>query len=302
MKEKHRKDIRRKLRVLNDVSKWGSVARTCRHYGIGRATFYIWKKDYEVLGEKGLINGKPCPENPRLRIAAPIQEKIFHLRKTYHFGPVRISWYLERYHGLKVSQGGIRKVLERNGMNRLPQNNKVRSPGTEFKSYEKQIPGHHVQVDAKFLFFHDKNGKRIKRFQFTAIDDSTRLRVLKVYEKHTQASAIDFVDHLVKKFPFRIKMIRTDNGHEFQAKFHWHVNDLGIDHAYIKKGSPHLNDKVERSHRTDEEEFYRFLKYKDDSDLEQKMEAWERFYNRDRPHGAHKGKTPIEILTEKLQA
>jgi len=60
-------------------------------------------------------------------------------------------------------------------------------------------------------------------------------------------------------------MIRTDNGHEFQAKFHWHVNDQGIDHAYIKKASPHLNGKVERSHRTDEDEFYRFLKYKDDS-------------------------------------
>jgi transposase InsO family protein len=299
--EQQRRCVRRKLKILADLERLGNVSRLCRHYGISRQSYYIWKREYEAEGEEGLINNKPCPENPRLRIAAPIQEKIFHLQKNYHFGPVRMSWYLLRYHGLKVSQGGIRKVLERNGMNRLPTNNKVRRAGTDFKRYEKQLPGHHVQVDAKFLFFKNKSGKRIKRFQFTAIDDATRLRVLKVYEKHTQASAIDFVEHVVKRFPFRIRSIRTDNGHEFQAKFHWHVNDLGIDHVYIKKASPHLNGKVERSHRTDEEEFYRFLKYKDDSDLGQKMEAWERFYNRDRPHGAHKGKTPIEVLNERLQ-
>lgn len=46
-----------------------------------------------------------------------------------------------------------------------------------------------------------------------------------IYDKHTQANAIDFVDHIIEKFPFRIKEIKTDNGHEFQAKFHWHVED-----------------------------------------------------------------------------
>jgi hypothetical protein len=28
--------------------------------------------------------------------------------------------------------------------------------------------------------------------------------------------------------------------------------------------------------------------------------VWERFYNYDRPHGAHGGKTPYEVLREKL--
>jgi transposase InsO family protein len=62
--------------------------------------------------------------------------------------------------------------------------------------------------------------------------------------------------------------VSTDNGHEFQAKFHWHVEDKGIRHAYIKAGSPQLNGKVERSHRSDEEEFYQLLTYRDDVDLE----------------------------------
>jgi RHS repeat-associated protein len=47
----------------------------------------------------------------------------------------------------------------------------------------------------------------------------------------------------------------SPNGHEFQALFHWHCEDLGIRHVYIKKTSPHLNGKVERSYLTDQTEF-----------------------------------------------
>lgn len=110
-----------------------------------------------------------------------------------------------------------------------------------------------------FLTFKGKRGEKVRRFQYTAIDDATRVRALKVYEKHTQANAIDFVNHIIEKFPFRIREIRTDNGHEFQAKFHWHVEDIGIRHAYIKKGTPQLNGKVERSHRSDQQEFTNYL-------------------------------------------
>jgi len=45
--------------------------------------------------------------------------------------------------------------------------------------------------------------------------------------------------------------IQTDNGAEFQSSFHYHVLDKGIAHTYIKPASPHLNGKVERSHRID---------------------------------------------------
>jgi transposase InsO family protein len=79
-----------------------------------------------------------------------------------------------------------------------------------------------------------------------------------------------FVDCLISKFPFRIREIRTDNRHEFQAKFHWHVEDRGIRHAYIKPASPQLNGKVERFYRSDQEEFYQPMTYKDDVDLEAK--------------------------------
>jgi transposase InsO family protein len=65
---------------------------------------------------------------------------------------------------------------------------------------------------------------------------------------------LTFVDYVVKRFPFRIHTVRTDKGHEFQAKFHWHVEDLGLVHSYIRVRTPHLNGKVERSHSTDHQE------------------------------------------------
>jgi transposase InsO family protein len=80
--------------------------------------------------------------------------------------------------------------------------------------------------------------------QYTAIDDATRIRSLKVYKRHTQGNAINFVNHVIDKLPFRIQQIRTDRGHEFQAQFHWHVEDLGIRHVYIKARTPQHNGKV----------------------------------------------------------
>ena len=163
------------------------------------------------------------------------------------------------------------------------------------------MPGHHIQVDVKFLTFRGKRGEKVRRFQYTAIGDATRVRALKVYEKHTQVNAIDFIEHIIEKFPFRIREVRTDNGHELQAKFHWHVEDSGVRHAYIKRGTPQLNGKVERSHRSNQQESYQLLSYKGDVDLEVKLDEWERFYNFVRPHGAHNGKTPYEALRDKLK-
>ena len=84
-------------------------------------------------------------------------------------------------------------------MNRLPRGARMRKVHT--KRYNKQVPGHHIQMDVKFLAFKGKRGEKIRRFQYTAIDDAMRVRSLKVYEKHTQANAIDFVDHVIEKSP-----------------------------------------------------------------------------------------------------
>ncbi len=79
---------------------------------------------------------------------------------------------------------------------------------------------------------------------------------MKIDEKHNQKSSIEFIHYVLEKFPFRIKQIRTDNGHEFQSQFNWHVS---MEHVYIRTATPRLNGKVERSHRTDKQEFYHLL-------------------------------------------
>jgi transposase len=185
MTQAEHRDISRKLRVLNHAQESGNVSMTCRYFGVSRETFYQWKKAYERDGEHALINSKPCPQNPKLRTPAHVEEKILYLRRTYHLGQLRIAWYLQRYHDIKVSSGAVYNVLVRHGLNRLPRNAKKRT--VMWQRYEKQVPGHHVQVDVKFLDFKDQSGKKVRRFQYTAIDDATRIRALEIYEKHTQA-------------------------------------------------------------------------------------------------------------------
>ena len=71
---------------------------------------------------------------------------------------------------------------------------------------------------------------------------------------NNQECAIRFMDYVIE-FPFRSHTLRIDRGHEFQARFHWHFEDRGIRHVYVKPRTPELNGKVERSHRTDKEQF-----------------------------------------------
>ena len=180
------RDISRKLKVFAHAAGSGNVAFTCRHFGISREIYYQWKRAYAAHGEKGLINSKPSPENPKLRTPLPIEEKILYLRRNCHFGQVRISWYLARYHDIKISSGGVYNVLKRHDLNRLPDRQRKRSIATI--RYEKQVPWHHVQVDVKFLDFKTQEGRKVRYFQYTAIDDATRIRALKIYERHTQLS------------------------------------------------------------------------------------------------------------------
>jgi len=160
----HRRQIKRKLKILK-CSEFGSnVSKKCRHYGISRETYYKWKRTLQEHGEEALKNSKPCLENHKLRTPKPIEEKILHIRRTYHLGAQRIGWCLHRYHGIKISTNGVQKVLERNGMNRL----QTRCLAPHYTLYEKKQPGYHVQVDVKFLIFQHK-GKKIKRYQYTQL-------------------------------------------------------------------------------------------------------------------------------------
>ena len=146
----------------------------------------------------------------------------------------------------------MHRILRRHGMNRLPANQKYRRHAHRWTRYEKAQPGHRLQVDVKFL--ERIAGTRRRFYQFTAIDDCTRIRAegLRCLQS---THAIAFIDEVLRRLPFRVHVIQTDSGAEFQSHFHWHLEERDIQHVYIRPRTPHLNGKVERSHRVDDQEF-----------------------------------------------
>lgn len=306
-----RQKVRHRLAVLRHAEEvTGNVAATCRYYGISRQTFYKWLNRYEEHGEEGLRDRSSRPHYSPNATNTEVVGKIIHLRRNYHFGPRKISMYLKRYHDIEVSPSGVWRILVRLDMNRLPASQRYKRHTRRWKRYEKQLPGHQVQIDVKFIepigvAAGDGRKRRKRYYQFTAIDDCTRLRVLRIYDRNNQKTAIQFLDYVLEKLPFRVEAIQTDNGAEFQGAFHWHVLDRGVGHLYIRPNTPRLNGKVERSHRIDAEEFYRLLDgvVIDDTDLfNEKLEEWETFYNFHRPHGSLDGQTPYERLRQKTKA
>lgn len=302
-RELSRQAARRLSIIRHGEEVTGNVAMTCRYFGITRHTYYRWFRRYQQLGLEGLRDRSRRPLVSPNATKAEIVGKILYLRQHYHFGPAKISMYLKRYHDVAVSPSGVWRILRRANLNRLPTSQRYKRHAERWKRYEKPQPGHAVQIDVKFI--EPIKGVRKKHYQYTAIDDCTRLRVLKIYDRLDQKTAITFVDYVLEKLPFKVDLIQTDNGSEFQAGFHVHVLDRGIRHVYIRPSTPRLNGKVERSHRIDDEEFYRMLAgvVIDDAKLfNTKLLEWERFYNFQRPHGALNGLTPYERLRQLTRA
>ena len=77
------RDIQRKLRALRHAEQIGDVSKTCRYFGIGRASFYRWRAAFQRHGEAGLVKRKPVPRNPANRTPPEIVEKVLHLRRTW---------------------------------------------------------------------------------------------------------------------------------------------------------------------------------------------------------------------------
>jgi transposase InsO family protein len=283
-REQQRK-IRHRLAVIRHAQEvTGNVALTCRYYGMSRQVYYKWLRRYEELGEEGLRDGSSRPLTSPNATQKEVVGKIVYLRENYHFGPHKISMYLQRYHDVTISPSGVWNILKRLGISRLPSSQRYKRHQDRWKRYEKPLPGHRIQIDVKFI--DPLPGTRKKYYQYTAIDDCTRIRVLRIYAHHNQKSAIQFLDYVLERLPFQVQTIQTDNGAEFQGSFHWHVLDRGIGHVYIRPATPRLNGKVERSHRIDAEEFYRMLEgvVIDDTGLfNDKLQEWEDFYNFHRP-------------------
>ena len=110
-----------------------------------------------------------------------------------------------------------------------------------------------------------------KYYQFTAKDECSRWTYREMYDEHSSYSARDFLEKLVRRAPFPIRAIQTDNGTEFtnallvtkskhKTLFEQALLDMGIAYHRIRIATPRHNGKVERQHRTDELRFYRKMR------------------------------------------
>lgn len=265
-------------------------------FGVSPSTVWRWRKRYKSQGLKGLLKDRRTTK-PR-KISPEVEQKILELRLSLGYGHQRIAMYLKRYLGVKIAASTVWNILKRNKMPNLYMTRYNKPAMCSMKRYEKAFPGETIQMDVKFV---KAPGKTFKRFyQFTAIDDCTRFRVLRLYARNTTQNALDFLEQVKKTFPAAIRQIQTDNGPEFATEFSFHLDQQGIHHRRIKPRTPRLNGKVERSHRTDEQEFYGKTKFQDFQELQKKLSEWEKHYNLERMHMALKGQTPGERLKEKL--
>src|SRR5262247_4425874 len=146
------RQIRRRLAILRHAEEvTGNVAMTCRYYGISRQCFYIWKRRYDELGPDGLKDRSRRPKTSPKATHVEVVGKILYLRQNYHFGPAKISMYLARYHDVTISNSGVWRILKRLDLNRLPASQRYKRLDRRWKRYEKQLPGHQVQIDVKFI-------------------------------------------------------------------------------------------------------------------------------------------------------
>ena len=200
-------------------------------------------------------------------------------------GSTRCAWRWAR-------SGGSSEILALARLQRTPK--RIRR---QLKLFEKAEPRERVQVDVKFVKIAGHWA-----CQYTALDDCTRFRVLRLYRRLHQSSSLAFLGELCRAFPFRIRKLQCDHGHEFPFAFALAVEALGIRHRYIKPRRPQQNGKVERSHRIDHEEFWGRQRFDDFAAATVGLRAWETRYNHERFCLALQGRTPAEKLASLLPA
>ena len=146
--------------------------------------------------------------------------------------------------------------------------------------------GQKWQLDVKYVPLECYTGNEAceRYYQYTVIDEATRKRYILAYQEINQDSTVDFIIKAIKFFGYKPRMIQTDNGTEFTFlketkdgrihKFDWLCSRLGITHKLIRPRTPRHNGKVERSHRNDNERFYKYLHYYSFDDLQAQMKVY----------------------------
>jgi len=291
-----------RLAWFRKTEELGTVAASCRFYGMPRRTYYYWHGRWLASG-KQLTSLYDLPRTPKSHvhdIGDELVSLIVQLRLGLGYGEAKLAIILERDYGITVSRHGVGNVLRRAGLTE-PKRRKPRHQ-RRLSDYP-YVPGEVGQLDVK-------HWKRAA-YQYDLVDCATRIKYKRLYPGVNPAYTVDFLEHAVRFFgpAFSFQRIQTDNGTEFvydalpqtkpdtlTAMQRW-LTERGIQHGRIPPRSPHLNGRIERSHGVDKD---RYKKLTTNSHSKTELQAFLvedcLDYNFYRPHSMLRMLTPVEYL------
>jgi len=298
----------------------GNVAATARAFGITRPVVY----DILAKARSGDLRDRPrTPRRQPRKTAADIEERVIAAKNLTRLGPKRLSLYLAKYEGLQLSWATIRNVLRRN-RHRLttPLPRRRQGSARPFVDWYSAKPFEVVQVDLKYIrdqkalskeqIAHlDKHG--IPNFQWGALDVNSRFKLVAYSRERSWTNGLCFylwVLAWLRSHGVTVDIAFTvDHGEEFGGKSWFKVQELrklisGFGCRLIQnhKGHPEENAHLERSHRTDDEEFYipRTLSITNEQQLLDEAMGYVYYYNNLREHSALGYRTPFQALQAEL--
>lgn len=282
-------------------------------YGVSLSSVKRWSKRYDgtwqSLAERS-HRPKSHPKQHRFKEEEVIRQAFKKVFFRYGWDGV---FEESRKKGYSRSYSGMLHAARRMGLGGTAKEKKP--PRKHDRRYPELLtPGEKVQIDVKEVPYNCLKGavKRDEKhlYQWTAIDECTRIRYIFGYEEHTPENSADFLNRLLKAFPFKIQTIQTDNGTEFTYKyisddtpcpFDTALEKAGIAHKLIPPRTPWHNGKVERSHRNDQRYFYDWEKFGSVDELNKKLCQHLYWSNRKTMRTLGR-KSPLELLKKALEA
>lgn len=298
-------DMRYRLSLIKYAEKYG-VTKAAIKYKTNRQYIYRWKNRYNGSIESLRCRSRRPHHHPNQHTPSEIK-LIYNTRRRNPNAGLVILWVKLMQKGYKRSITGLYRFLRRQGIMAV----KVPNPKYVPKPYEKMhYPGQRVQVDVKFVpaicLVNEAKGQKF--YQYTAIDEYSRWRFVEAFEEHSSYSSAQFLEHLIKAFPYPIECVQTDNGQEFTKRFGSYggsekltvfqirLAEYGIKHKLIRPFTPRHNGKVERSHRKDNERFYATHTFYSFDDFSKQLKLYNRRGYNNFPMRPLDWKTPNEVL------
>lgn len=278
-----------------------NYSRTARQLGIDRRTVKRWvnrgRQPWGYVRWQGVQRRSTAPKRPHrvLQGEAAVQIRIW--REATGFCREKLA-FIAQHHGLATSASTIHRMLQQAGL--IRPSTKRRRP--RFQNGQVMRPSNcpglgYLQMDVKYVT-PELSGLPYTCYLYAALDIATRYKVGLILPALDEAGALLALYHATQAFPFPLRYVQTDNGLEFQQRFHAKCAELGLEHFYIHKNSPNENAVIERSFRTDEEEFFFWLEQAPQDHLE--LNTWYQTYlvkyNSVRPHMGINMRTPKEAI------